>query len=390
VSPRGALGVVALLAGALLAAGCSSGLSGHGAAAAPGGSDASTPAPTPTTQASTPPASSTASGTGSSGPTEPGFLVGDVTFVGDLGWALGTTGCATGRCAALARSTDDGRSWSPMPAPPHGVHHLRFATDQVGYAFSDSTLFVTGDGGRTWTRQPGGADALETLDGNVLRVVDQGGCPPGCTYSVQIAAIGASSWQTVSLPGNQGGGAGVQLVRTGSVSAIEVYGNPAGGAPAQAVLFTSADDGASWTRRGEPCPQQQPSSTNPHGEVDSSLLTSAADGSLTVLCTPRDQTSWQFTTTSTDGGAHFRTGYRRALGSAGIASLGAASASVVVVSSDLMYRSADGGHRFAKVAGPVAWLGFASSTVGHAIAADRRTVWTTTDAGNSWSRTAVG
>ncbi len=378
---------VAVLVAALLAAGCSSSVGGHGGAAL-------TQSITPAAPTSSTLPSSTPTSTPTSPSTHPtsgkrGFRVADVTFVGDAGWALGTVGCAAGRCTAFAHSTDDGRTWRRTTAAPVRADHVRFATDRVGYVFGRNVLSMTTDGGRTWHRQPGGADALETLNGNVIRIVDQGGCPPGCTYTVRLSSIGGTSWRTVTLPGDQGGGVGVQLVRTDSLSALEVYGNPAGGAPAQAVLFTSTDNGASWTRRGEPCPQQQPSRASPNGEVDSSILTSAADGSLTVLCTPRGQTGWQFTTTSTDGGAHFRTGYRRALGAAGIPALGAASASVILVSSDTMYRSADGGRRFVRVSGPVDWLGFASATVGHAISADRQAIWTTADAGLTWTRAAL-
>lgn len=275
--------------------------------------------------------------------------------------------------------------------------HIRFASDSVGYLFfgsepgygRDLPILMTTNGGRTWQNQPIRADALETLHGNVIRIVDQGGCPPGCAYSVRVSAIGGTSWRAATLPGDQGPGDGVQLVRTASLSAVETYGNPAGGAgSAQATLYTSSDDGASWTRRGEPCPQHNRASLA-HGEVDSTLLTSAADGSLTILCTPRGDSGWQFTTTSTDGGASFHPGYLRALGSFPISALGAASATAILISSDMTYRSTDGGRHFTKVAGPVAWLGFATSTVGHAISLDRRIILTTTDAGRTWHRATV-
>lgn len=384
----------------LLVAGCSAGAAGGG----PSGSRTrvATSSVSPVGPTSTPSPS-------------PGFRFADVTFVGDRGWALGTVGCATGRCTAFARSTDDGLDWSLMRAPSVHVseidgagdtclspcvEHVRFGTDRIGYLFGigpwsangKSTLLMTTDGGRSWQVQRGGADALETLDGNVIRVVDRGNCPPGCSYAVQVAPVGATSWRTIDLPDGQGGGDSVQLVRTGSRAALEVYGNPAGGAPARAVLFTSADDGASWTRRAEPCPQLRPSAASPLGEVDSSRLTSAPDGSITVLCTPRSATRWQFTITSSDGGASFRTGDLKALGAAAITALGAASARTVLVSSDDVYRSTDSGHTFARLSanggtspGPVVWLGFASATVGHAISPDRRTVFTTTDAGRTWT-----
>lgn len=344
-----------------------------------------------------------ANGTADAG-TLRGVRILDLTFAGvDDGWALASADCihGSGRCTALLRSTD-GRSWHSTPGAAFNVpgvqgcadpcvSHLRFANDSVGYAFGPQALLMTTDGGRTWTREPGGADALETLDGNVIRVTDPGDCVPGCPYSVQLAPIGSTSWHTVSLPGQPGGVA--QLVRTGNVAALQVYGNPAGGAPAPlTTLFTSRDDGAHWTNRGEPCPQQRPSSANPHGEIDSSRITSASDGSLTVLCTPRVESGPQFTATSTDGGAHFAAGDRRALGAAGVAALAAASRKIILVSSDDTYRSADGGQHFARLGansgsspGPSRWLGFESASVGHAISRDGRTIWTTRDAGQAWT-----
>ncbi|HEX3335963.1 MAG TPA: sialidase family protein [Jatrophihabitans sp.] len=275
------------------------------------------------------------------------------------------------------------------------VAHVRFATDKIGYAYGDEPVssdtsqafLMTTNGGRSWRREPGGADALETLDGNVIRVVDAGNCPPGCRFRVQLAPIGSTAWRTVALPGSQGGGDSVQLVRTGRLAALEVYANPAGGASALSVLFTSTDDGATWTRRGEPCPRAAGSGSGFGNEIDSSRLTSAPDGSMSVLCMTRGEIGPQFTMTSIDGGAHFVTADRNALGSAAISAFATASARTVLVSSDATYRSTDGGGHFARLSpGQVAWLGFASPTVGHAISSDRRTIWTTTDAGLRWSQ----
>jgi hypothetical protein len=342
--------------------------------------------------------------------------VADLTFVGRQGWALGTVGCvqSSGRCTAIAHSTDNGRSWRSIVAPKVNVsvagldsgpcadpcvQFVRFATPSVGYLFGRGTttaLFMTTDGGSHWRRQPGGADALESLDGNVIRIDDNGGCPPGCTYRVRLASIGSPTWRTVSLPGGQGGGDSVQLVRTGSSAAIEVYGNPAGGGPARAVLFTSGNDGATWRRRGEPCPQAKRSATSPLGEVDSSRLSSAPDGTIAVLCTTRGTTGPQFVVTSHDGGAHFVAGGRRALGAAEISAFAAASASTLLVSSDDTYRSTDGGRHFARLSansggspGALGWLGFASASVGHAISVDRRTIWSTMDGGRTWTAAAL-
>lgn len=328
-----------------------------------------------------------------------GVRVLDLTFVGaNEGWALASANCvyAPGTCTALLRTTD-GTTWHSMPGASFNVagvgscadpcvQHLRFADDRIGYAFGPDALFMTRDGGTSWARQPGGADALETLAGNVIRVVDPHNCPPGCTYSVEVATVGSDAWRPIDLPGPQGGGDSVQLALTGHFAALQVYGNPAGGAPALSVLFTSSNDGATWTRRGEPCPQPA-GGRSAANEIDSSTLTAAVDGSITILCTTRGGTGPQFTTTSTDGGATFVPGNRIALYGARVSAFAAASAGTVLVSSDRTYRSTDGGHHFVVTADIVGvqWLGFESNVLAHAISKDNRIVWTTHDAGRTWA-----
>jgi len=65
---------------------------------------------------------------------------------------------------------------------------------------------------------------------------------------------------------------------------------------------------------------------------------------------------------------------------------------VLLVSSDDTYRSIDGGQTWSRLGansgsdpGQVSWIGFENGTVGRAISTDGRTVWTTTDAGSTWT-----
>ncbi|HEV7193161.1 MAG TPA: hypothetical protein VGN35_08125 [Jatrophihabitantaceae bacterium] len=352
--------------------------------------------------------SPTSVATTNAGPPSPNggknFMVTDVSFVGDThGWALGTANCFTGLgvCTELLRTTD-GASWHVLTNPPVNITQvngctsrcaqgIRFATDQIGYAFGQNVFFMTTDGGAHWVQQPGGAAALETLDGNVIRVSTT--CSPGCPYTVQTAPIGTSTWTTVPLPGTQAGmNSGVALVRTGQRAFIDVFGHVSGGASdARSVMYSSIDDGASWSRRGEPCPQTTPSGADT--EVDSTELASAADGSVTLLCTPRVLAD-SFTITSTDGGQTFVRG-AGGIGAHGGAVLGAASASTLFVSSDVLYRSTDGGATWHRVqvngVGPpnATWIGFETASVGRVIAGDTNgrphVIWTTRDAGRTWS-----
>jgi photosystem II stability/assembly factor-like uncharacterized protein len=324
----------------------------------------------------------------------------DLTFVSPSdGWILGSAECVTvpgTTCAAMVRTTDGGRTWRSLRQPPADVplpacadpciDHLRFANTSIGYAFGPSALFMTTDGGASWHAQPGGASALETLAGNVIRVSTA--CNPGCPYTVQTALLGSTSWHPASLPGAQAANnSGVSLTRTGNRAFIDIYGHVTGGAGnATSVLYSSVDNGASWARRGEPCPQVG-------NEVDSTALASASDGSVTVLCTPRGGTSPQFTSTSTDAGATFHPGTVGALGSAPVTAIGAASGSVLLVANGDAYRSTDSGASFARLGanggstpGDAIWFGFETDTVGRAVSEGGSTIWTTLDAGLTWSR----
>jgi photosystem II stability/assembly factor-like uncharacterized protein len=329
------------------------------------------------------------------GPIPKDFQVNDVTFVGTVdGWALGSGQCfqrPSQRCTALLRTSDGGQNWTSIMNPPASIggscqeciEHIRFANETIGYAYGQNALFMTSDGGAHWTPQAGGADALETLSGNVIRVTDTGGCPPGCSYRVLTAAVGSDQWQAVQLPGSASGDS-VLLNRTGHAAYLLIQQHPAGGAGMQQpTLLTSSNDGRSWSDPGTPCPQDPG-----RGEIDAQLMTTAEDGSVTLVCGVRGGSpSGQFTVTSTNGGTTFRPGSRGAFSDLADA-LGAASGSVLLASADDTYRSTNSGLSWNRLgaAGPgrVSWIGFENASVGRAISGDYRTIWTTTDAGATW------
>ncbi|MEO6885765.1 MAG: hypothetical protein ABI232_05680, partial [Jatrophihabitantaceae bacterium] len=346
------------------------------------------------------------------------FRVIDLSFVSqDEGWALGTADCLSGPvrpCAAMVQTIDGGTTWHSMPQPAGAnvpllgcadpcIRGIRFATSKIGYAFGSSALFMTTDGGRSWTRQSGGAVALETLDNNVIRVVTTiAGCePPGCTYTIRTAGIGSASWHDVPLLATSGGAStGVALSRTGQSAVLAVFANAAGGASSETTgVYVSSNDGRSWTARGEPCPQTGGGAAG--NEVDSSALTTAADGSVTVLCTPRAaQNGLAFTSTAPSVMSAFAPGSSEALtrvGAGPISAIGAASAQVVIAAdAGGVYRSVDGGSSFSRLAGgastPIGaqWIGFESATVGRALSESGATIWTTHDAGLTWTRYTFG
>jgi photosystem II stability/assembly factor-like uncharacterized protein len=337
-----------------------------------------------------------------------GFRAVDLTWVSlDEGWALGTAPCGTPPCTSVLHTTDGGQHWTGTPAPVAGlaeasdcianqacVSGLRFANSHIGYAYGPNALFMTTDAGQHWQRQSlAGASGLEVADGIVVRVSSK--CLPGCDFTVERSAVGSTTWQSVPLP-TGGQTSGAQLSRAGNLVALLTEGHIAGGAQhATSVLFTSTNGGVSWTARGEPCPQ---GST----EYDSTAVSTASDGSITVLCAPRDGHQVHFTMTSTDGGGHFGSTLHN-LGSAISTVLGTASRSVQLVSMDALYLSTDGGNNWRRVdklpgGGPLqaSFIGFESDTVGRVLEPDADAtfgasrVWTTTDAGRSWTVRSFG
>ncbi|MDT4938162.1 MAG: Sortilin, neurotensin receptor 3 [Pseudonocardiales bacterium] len=323
------------------------------------------------------------------------FTVSDLTWVGpDSGWALGTADClrSTGTCVAMARTTD-GKTWHSVPNPPVNIGNVngcaapcatevRFANDQIGYVFGLSTFFMTTDGGASWHRQPGGASALETLDGNVIRVSTS--CSPGCPYLVQTAPIGTTSWATRALPGSQPNMAtGAVLVRVAGSSYLDVFGHVSGGASnATSVFFISNDGGATWVDKGEPCPQTGGGTAG--NEVDSTRI-AAGGSSLAMICTPRGSTT-SFAIVSSDGGM----AYRRGAGLlAGAGQLAVSGPTLLAGTTTGLYRSTDSGDTWHQVdvpgLGSPRWLGFETPAEGRVVSADGSTIWTTRDAGAHWS-----
>jgi hypothetical protein len=128
--------------------------------------------------------------TGASPSTPAGPIgVQDVSFVSaDQGWVLGS--------GELVTTTDGGASWTRLPGPPPGAAHIRFASPQVGYAWSTAgSLWITTDGGASW--QPGGLTqvlSLETAAGWVWSIA---GAQPYPT--IWRAPAGGTTWTNLGL-----------------------------------------------------------------------------------------------------------------------------------------------------------------------------------------------
>lgn len=352
------------------------------------------------THVTTPPSTGTASAPESVG--VPNVRVRDLTFAGtNDGWALATATCQTGRCTELLR-THDGTHWSRLAAPPFrypAVAHIRFATDAIGYAFGPGGFFMTTTGGRTWQRQPGGALALETLDGNVVRVIAHGtGCPAYCHVQVETAAIGSPTWTVAPIPEsvpNSLGGYGISFARGGSDVYLLSLGHPAGGSSrAYSTLYRSTDDGHTWQSMGEPCPQVT-------REVDSLVIGAGMGDRVSVLCMTRQPHYGRlFVATSTDAGSHFtahgllpKSLTNAVFGAPDTTLVGDPSTVLALAGIDggagpALLLSDDGGATWQlarDVPGGVTFVGFENSQVGRVVAQHGRSIWTTRDGGRTWT-----
>jgi len=349
-------------------------------------------------------------------------LVEDLTWVSDThGWALvDDQGCGKPTCIEVLSTTDGGTMWSPVGSIPNstsdctgcgnvggnvGVSHIRFANDLDGYAFGPG-LFVTTNGGVTWSQQ-GGQDgpyvaALEPAGSNVMRVAyTQTGCPGPCDLTIQTAPAGSASWQTLHAPFQ---GDGIQLVRIGNqVAYLVIFENPAGGAQsAHATLMISYDGGAAWSTRADPCGEVG------GDEYDAAAIAAASQSVLAVLCRDRQQGQNMVVALSDDGGSDFTMG--RLIPGASVLSqfdqLAVTSASMVFVGLSsvvgkgttqyLLLASDDGGRSWYQATSeigqevgtsppPSPFLGFENPATGRWVAGGND-LWQTTDRGSLWSQ----
>lgn len=299
----------------------------------------------------------------------------------------------------MEHTTDGGRSWSSMPAPRAHiasswercnspcVTSIRFATSRIGYAFGDTdpgnTLFMTLDGGRTWRAQRGNAVRLEAANGTAIRVrARQGGCPGPCVSAVQTGPVGGTTWASrLSAPFNIPE-ADVEFARHGAQAYLLFEDNPAGGAQrASSVQYRSTDGGRHWNRDGELYAQ---GGRGLNAEIDSSRPSVGPDGTYVLTCFSRSGKR-SFLLRSTDHGRSYHRGPSVQFGSDEWANaVGPVSAHVTVVSTNrATYRSTGGAFTRLAGLGALRWIGFSSSSIGHAISADGRRIWRTSDGGRT-------
>lgn len=341
------------------------------------------------------------------------------------GWALAGEPCAEGSCAVVARTTDGGASWQPLPGSPALVNlpgtncvadktltagflvhrcvtGIAFATPTIGYLYGTKLLMTT-DGGTTWQTVPGTPDVTLAIgDGEAFRIVSpHSGCPAACTPSVQVAPIGSTTWHTVLGPiANVGNASPTQLLIAGSDLYAVGYGNVAGGAQVPAAkIYRSLDGGATFELVGDPC----------IGEFSSlhvlTTLSAAPDGFLAGVCTTRNETSVQSLITSSDAGGSWQVGGRLPTGSIGVIA-GASSSTIAVatrvsstpgVHTATLRVTTDGGAAWTTaatdtsvlVSNGVVTLVFSDAQSGSWLP-DPHQLWTSDDGGASWTEKPFG
>lgn len=334
------------------------------------------------------------------------------------GWALAAQPCTTGLCARLAHTTDGGSHWEALPSPPGYIQggnqdctkvtcvsHVRFANSTVGYLFGPGLLMTT-DGGQSWHAQQGPlTETLKVANARVYRVTfNNYGCPGPCQPILQESAPGSVVWKNVlsniAYPARSDT---AQIVSSGSVMLIAMFGSPAGPVSAQAYVYRSSDGGVSWQQISDPC-----SGIGPGGraqEEDLMYLASSPAGFFAGLCGPHSASA-TFVVDSTDGGQSWHVAGVTLRKVQNLALLAVASPSVFAVSTGStvgggpyttqLLVTTDGGRHWTTAAtntqqltqmGVPAWLGFETSKVGRWISGPH-SIWSTNDAGSHWSQTA--
>jgi hypothetical protein len=293
-------------------------------------------------------------------------------------WVLTTGSC---RCFTILRTTDGGRSFVRLAAPPlpsNGTTpFLRFADRRDGYAFVPGLggrLFATHDGGRTWARIARGTPlAFATGGGNVYLLTARCTVTRCSVYRFERASVSGGAWSSRPPPFVPAA-ADFDLAARGSD--VWLLGAPR--LDRHAALARSTDGGRMFVVAPAPC----------YSDLGGRLEPTSASVVWAICPTGLMAGAWR----SVDGGVHFtplRTG-----GLVNSAALAPASDTTAVVAANgagaRLERTVDGGATWRPVGTPAMgdiwpFIGFTDSQVGVAIAGDGA-LWRTTNGGVAWSR----
>ncbi len=204
----------------------------------------------------------------------PSMNLASVVFIGDLhGFALAVHGSQT----VLAVSTDGGDAWTVAdPSLPVSFPaQFEFSDAVHGYLWGGPpstsgsvALWVTSDGGRTWTRAGIGpvVSDVSAIGPDVWAVV--GTCPisstagPSCPGVVELSSDNGQTWSqargTPPLPENSGVSVSDENIELARITRTRAYvlsfASRAGTPDSAGYLTYTADGGQTWASRPDPCP----------------------------------------------------------------------------------------------------------------------------------------
>jgi hypothetical protein len=336
-------------------------------------------------------------------PVPASFQPTSITYVSDsVGFVIGQAGapghCATQWCTSIARTQNDGQTWTGLPAPltgppdgASGVGQIRFLEGINGWAFGPE-LWATHDGGEDWVQVSTHGRRVIDVEtvGHRAYALEAACTGTGADYAADCTSftlystvVTKDAWAQVGAATTHLTGTSAALVLTGTTGYLlgpdgQLYSGPVNGS-------------AAWTSQGTlPC---QPGPAQADGEPSGALL--AAGGSSLYLDCPASGHLF----TSADGGSTWQ---RTAKAPSGVkaTSLAATSAGTLVLATTTGIQVKTGPASPWQPAtltggtpsGGFAWVGMTDPTRGVALpvnAADG-TVWVSRGTGGlSWTPSPV-
>lgn len=329
----------------------------------------------------------------------PGIEPSSVTFVNDGVGAVIGAATASG-CEAVAATSDYGRTWSKVDAPPagppngdSGVSQIRFLEASNGWAYGPG-LFVTHDGGATWVKATGVQGRvidLATVGGSAYAVVASctgtgSAYASGCTsFALYSSPFDASDFQPVAGASGQGQEVpgGLQLTNKGNGYLL-----------AGDVLFSGVPDGSSpWQAItiGGTIPACLAAKGHSAAPGESGLIAPAGPNVVYLLCQPAGGGGGSLYTSADAGLTWQLAGHVNARGTGTSLAVAPASGTLLLATSAGIYYSADTRHWHpARLSGqaPIGGFGYIGMTTqmkGVAVpAVPGPVIYVTTDGGLTW------
>lgn len=309
----------------------------------------------------------------------------DLAFADAMhGWALGTSyPCGrSSNCSGqpvLWATDDGGANWRRLPLPMKTAtvpvpqeQHLLFINDNDGWLY-DPDLYVTRDGGVTWSETPDTAVELVRVGSTVVGIggscSGRGGRPGWCA-SLAVSSDAGHTWQRDD---NAPPAQPIRLLAASAANGVWLLGADDGAAP----LYLSSDGGTHWSLRGmAPCA----------GEP------AYADDRIWLLCGGAYGGGWEFNRSiwySDNGGITWQNSAPASLGGPGYSRAIAASSRtrVFLIGGRIGLLETNDGGRTWQSRLPDPGDGFAALTFRDAVHgwALNGAVWRTTDGGTTWT-----